>query len=269
MIHPTAIIDPAARLAEGVRVGPYVVIEGPAEIGAGCVLEAHATLVGEVKLGPHNRVGHGAVLGGWPQDLAFDFEQTRSGVEIGEGNVIREHVTIHRGTAAGSVTRVGDRCLLMAGSHVGHNVRLGNGCILANNVLLGGYVEVGDRAFLGGGSVFHQHVRVGRGVIVQGVSGFSKDVPPFTLAAKINTVAGLNVVGLRRGGFSPAERAELKRAFVLVYQSGLNISQALERAKTREWTSPAAREFFEFVAAAKKRGLCALLRQARSGGGEK
>ena len=266
MIHPTAIIDPAARLAEGVRVGPYVVIDGPAEIGAGCVLEAHATLLGEVILGPNNRVGHGAVLGGWPQDLAFDSAQTRSGVQIGEGNAIREHVTIHRGTAAGSVTRVGDRCLLMAGSHVGHNVRLGHGCILANNVLLGGYVEVGDRAFLGGGSVFHQHVRVGRGVVVQGVSGMSKDVPPFTIAMQINNVAGLNTVGLRRGGFSAAERAELKQAFALVYLSGLNISQAVERAKTREWTSPAAREFFEFVAGAKKRGLCALSRRARYDG---
>lgn len=263
MIHPTAVIDPAARLADDVRVGPCVVIEGPAEIGAGCVLEAHAMFVGDVKLGTNNRIGHGAVIGGWPQDLAFDFEKTRSGVEIGNDNVIREHVTIHRGTAPGSVTRVGDRCLLMAGAHLGHNVRVGDGCILANNVLLGGYVEVGERAFLGGGSVFHQHVRVGRGVIVQGLSGFSKDVPPFTLAAELNTVAGLNVVGLRRGGFSAAERAELKRAFALVYRSGLNVSQALKRAQAQEWASSAAREFFDFIAAAKKRGLCALLRAGR------
>lgn len=264
MIHPTAVVDPAARLAPDVRLGPYAVIEGPAEIGPGCVIEAHATLVGEVKLGKNNRIGHGAVIGGWPQDLGFDAANTRSGVELGDDNVIREHVTIHRGTAPGSVTRVGNNCLLMAGAHVGHNARVGDGCILANSVLLGGYVEVGARAFLGGGSVFHQGVRVGRSAMVQGITAVSKDVPPFTIAAVHNAVAGLNVVGLRRGGFSPEERLELKRAFAFIFLSGLNVSQALAHAKTETWRSPAAEEFFSFIAAAKKRGICALLRQTRN-----
>lgn len=271
MVHPTAVVHPDARLGANVRVGPYVVIEGPAEVGDGCVLEAHASLVGRVRLGKNNRVGHGAVLGGWPQDLAFDpAVTTDSGVEVGDGNTFREHVTVHRGSAPGSVTRVGDGCFLMASAHVGHNARVGDGAILANGVLLGGHVEVGPRAFLGGGSVFHQFVRVGRGVIVQGLSAFSKDVPPWTLAAERNTVAGLNVVGLRRAAVAPAARAELRRAFALLYAGGLNVSQALARAGEQTWAGAPAREFWEFVASARRRGLCAALRRrsASSSSGE-
>lgn len=269
MIHPTAVVDPAARLGTGVRLGPYVVIEGPAEVGDGCVLEAHASLVGRVRMGAHNRVGHGAVIGGWPQDLSFD-PDTDSGVEIGANNTFREHVTIHRGTAPGSVTRVGDGCFLMAGAHLGHNAAVGDGAILANGVLLGGHVTVGPRAFLGGGSVFHQFVRVGRGVIVQGLSAFSKDIPPWTLAAERNTVAGLNVVGLRRAGVPAAERAELRRAFALLFAGGLNVSQAVARAGEQSWVGEPAREFWEFVnGGSKRRGLCALLCSTRGRGGER
>ena len=254
-IHPTAVIDPAARLRDGVRVGPYAVIEGPAEVGENGVIEAHATLTGAVRIGRGVRVGHGVVIGGWPQDFAFD-PATESGVEIGEGTQIREHCTIHRGTVAGSVTRLGARCLLMAGAHLGHNARVGDGVVIANHVLLGGYVEIGDRVFVGGGSVFHQFVRVGRGAMIQGLSAFSKDVPPFTLGAERNLVFGLNVVGLRRMGMSAAERGEIKEAFKLLYASGMNVGQALEAAKAREW-GEAAGEFFAFAAGAKKRGLCA------------
>ena len=255
-------MDPAARLGARVRVGPYVTIEGPAQVGDDCVLEAHASLVGRVRLGANNRVGHGAVIGGWPQDLSFN-PATDSGAEIGSGNTFREHVTVHRGTAPGSVTRVGDGCFLMAGAHVGHNAQVGDGAILANAVLLGGYVEVGARAFLGGGSVFHQFVRVGRGVMTQGLSKFSKDIPPWTLAAHLNAVVGPNVVGLRRAGVPPAERAELRRAFALLFTGGLNVSQALDQAAGQTWTGTPAREFWEFAAGAKRRGLCALLRSAR------
>jgi UDP-N-acetylglucosamine acyltransferase len=260
MIHPSAIVDPAAQIAEDARIGPGVFIEGPAIIGSGCEIQAHAVLTGRVVLGPGNRVGYGAVIGAWPQDFAFD-PATDSGVEIGEGNVIREHCTIHRGTAPGTVTRLGDRCLLMAGAHLGHNACVGNGAILANHVLLGGYVEVGDRVFIGGGSVFHQHVRVGRGAMIQGLSAFSKDVPPFTLAAERNQVFGLNVVGLRRSGWSAGERAEIKEAFRLLYASGRNISQALEAVPSRAWGENAA-YFFEFARAARRRGLCGFARGA-------
>ncbi len=255
-VHPTAVIDPAARLGEGVRVGAYAVIEGPAEVGAGSVLEAHSVLTGRVKLGARVRVGHGAVVGGWPQDFAFD-PATDSGVEVGDGSQIREHCTIHRGTKPGSVTHLGARCLLMANAHLGHNARVGDGVVIANGSMLGGYVELGDRVFVGGGSVFHQFVRVGRGAMIQGLSAFSKDVPPFTLGAERNNVWGLNVVGLRRGGFAAAERAEIKEAFRLLYGAGLNVSQALAAARERTWGAAAA-EFWAFVEGARKRGVCGL-----------
>ena len=222
------------------------------------MLEAHATLTGAVRLGRGVRVGHGAVVGGWPQDFAFD-PATASGVEIGERTHIREHCTIHRGTKPGTVTRLGARCLLMAGAHLGHNAQVGDDVVIANHVLLGGYVEIGDRVFVGGGSVFHQFVRVGRGAMIQGLSAFSKDVPPFALGAERNLVFGLNVVGLRRSGVPAVERAEIKAAFRLLYASGRNVTQALAAAQEREWGAPAA-EFFAFAAAAKKRGLCAFRR---------
>ena len=183
-------------------------------------------------------------------------------MEIGEETTIREHCTIHRGTAPGSVTRLGSRCLLMAGAHLGHNTRVGDHVILANHALLGGHVEIGDRVFVGGGSVFHQFVRVGRGAMIQGLSAFSKDVPPFTIGAKRNTVFGLNVVGLRRSGMGAPERAEIKAAFGLLYASGKNVSQALAAAREQTWGASAA-EFWAFAEGAKKRGLCAL---GRNGG---
>ena len=263
MIHPSAVIDPAAELAWDVKVGAGVCIEGPVRIGPGCEIQAHAVLTGRVHLGEGNRIGYGAVVGGWPQDFAFD-PATESGVVIGAGNVIREHCTIHRGTAAGTDTVVGDHCFFMAGAHLGHNVRIGDRTVIANHVLLGGYVEVAERVFIGGGSVFHQFVRVGRGAMVQGLSAFSKDIPPFSLAAERNLVFGLNVVGLRRGGFSAAERAEIKAAFKLLYASGMNVSQALAAARERTWGVQAA-HFFEFAAGAKKRGLCGFGRAPEPG----
>ncbi len=262
LIHPTAIIPPEARLGAGVRVGAYAVVEGPAEVGAGSVLEAHSILTGRVRLGAGVRVGHGAVIGGAPQDFAFD-PATDSSVEVGDRTQIREHCTIHRGTTPGSVTRVGADCLLMATVHVGHNSQVGDHVVIANGSMLGGYVEVGDRVFIGGDGVFHQHVRIGRGVMTQGMSGVGKDIPPFTMAAEINQVWGLNVVGLRRAGVGPAERAEIKEAFKLLYASGLNVSQAVAAARERAWGASAA-EFWAFVEGAKKRGICALGKSARA-----
>ncbi|MBA3607991.1 MAG: acyl-ACP--UDP-N-acetylglucosamine O-acyltransferase [Chthoniobacterales bacterium] len=258
MIHPTATIDPAARLGEEVEVGPYAVIGGEVEIGARTVVQSHAVIEGAVRLGMDNRIGQGAIIGGFPQDLSFK-AGTRSAVEIGDGNVIREHVTIHRGTAEGSVTRLGNNNFFMAGAHFGHNCEIGNNVVIANNCLLGGYVTVDDGAFLGGGCVFHQFMRVGHLVITQGISGFGKDIPPFCAAAGVNKVVGLNVVGLRRAGFDAADRAEIKAAFHLLYESGLNVSQALAQAGEKTWREP-AQKFFDFVAAAKRRGICALRR---------
>jgi UDP-N-acetylglucosamine acyltransferase len=257
-IHPSAIVDPAARLGEAVEIGPFTWIGGDVEIGARTIVQSHTVIEGAVRVGADNQIGHGAFIGGLPQDLGFK-SGTRSSVEIGDRNVIREHATIHRGTAAGSVTRIGDDNFLMGGTHVGHNCAIGDKVIIANNCLLGGYVTVEDGAFLGGGCVFHQFMRVGRLAITQGTSGFGKDIPPYVAAAGINKVVGLNVVGLRRSGFEAADRAEIKAAFRLLYESGLNVSQALAQARAKTWREP-AQAFFDFIASSKRRGICALRR---------
>ncbi|MEP7250319.1 MAG: acyl-ACP--UDP-N-acetylglucosamine O-acyltransferase [Spartobacteria bacterium] len=265
-IHPTALIDPKARLGDGVEIGPYSCIGAEVEIGPGTIVHSHVVLEGTVRLGAENQIGPGAIIGGFPQDLSFQ-PGTPSAVEIGDRNIIREHVTIHRGTAAGSATTIGHDNFLMAGAHLGHNCAVGNKVIIANNCLLGGQVAVGDGAFLGGGCVFHQFMRVGRLAITQGTSGFGKDLPPFVAGAGVNRVVGLNVVGLRRAGFDAEERAEIKAAFALLYESGLNVSQALVQARERTWRAP-AQEFFDFVAGAKRRGICGLRRRREPGGDE-
>lgn len=263
MIHPSAVIHPDAQLGADVSVGPFAVIEGAAQIGDRCEIQAHAIIGAHVEMGADNVIGYGAIIGGDPQDFAFN-PSVHSRVKIGTGNKIREYSTIHRGTHDDTSTVVGDHCFLMAGAHLAHNVVLGNNVILANNALLGGHVHIGDRVFVGGGCVFHQFVRVGRLAICQGLSAFSKDVPPFTTAAERNGIAGLNVVGLRRAGFNPAQRSAIKRAFALLYRSGLNTTQALAAAREAADLGPEGQEFFQFVASAKKRGICDFL--ARRGG---
>ncbi|HEY2711269.1 MAG TPA: acyl-ACP--UDP-N-acetylglucosamine O-acyltransferase [Chthoniobacterales bacterium] len=257
-VHPTAFVEPGARLGEGVEIGPYACIGGEVEIGARTIVQSHAVIDGAVRLGADNRIGHGAIIGGWPQDLSFKPE-TRSAVEIGNRNTVRELVTIHRGTAPDSMTYIGDDNFLMAGAHLGHNCTLGNKVVVANNCLLGGYVSIGDGAFLGGACIFHQQIRVGRLAITQGGSKHGQDIPPFCLASSRSKIAGLNVVGLRRAGMTAEQRAEIKSAFRLLYESGLNVSQALEQARMRSW-SALGQEFFDFVAAAKGRGICGGLR---------
>src|SRR6266568_5428300 len=257
-IHPTAIVDPVARMGTDVEIGPFSVIGPQATIGEKTVVQSHVVIEGEVVIGTGNFIGHGAIIGAPPQDVSFSPER-KTKVEIGNDNVIREYCTIHRGSPDGSATKIGDKNFLMAGAHLGHNCTIGNNVIIANNCLLGGHVRVDDGAFLGGGGVFHQHMRIGRLALTQGASGFSKDIPPFLIAAEINYVFGVNIIGLRRAGFSGRDRDEIKAAFKLLYTSGLNISQALKKAATMEFGAP-AREFFAFVAAAGKRGICPLKR---------
>jgi len=259
-IHPTAIVDPAAQIGPNVEIGPFSVIGPQAVVGDRTVIQSHVVIEGEVAIGVGNFIGHGAIIGAPPQDLSFSPER-RTKVEIGNDNVVREYCTIHRGSAEGSVTKMGDKSFLMGGAHVGHNCEIGNNVIIANNCLLGGHVRVDDGAFLGGGSVFHQNMHVGRLVVAQGGSAFGKDIPPFVIAAERNYVFGLNVVGLRRAGFSSQDRDEIKTAFRLLYTSGLNVGQAIEKAATMNFGA-VGREFFEFVANAKKRGICPLKRGA-------
>jgi UDP-N-acetylglucosamine acyltransferase len=257
-IHPTALVDPAAKIGGAAEIGPFSIIGPQATIGEKTIVQSHVVIEGEVVIGNGNFIGHGAIIGVPPQDVSFSPER-KTKVEIGNDNIIREYCTIHRGSTDGSATKMGHKNFLMAGAHIGHNCVIGNNVIVANNCLLAGHVRIDDGAFLGGGSTFHQFMHIGRLVMVQGSSAFGKDIPPFVIAAERNYVFGVNVVGLRRAGFSARDRDEIKAVFQLVYQSRLNISQALEKAATMKFGAP-AREFLDFVTNARKRGICPLKR---------
>jgi UDP-N-acetylglucosamine acyltransferase len=259
-VHPTAIVDPNAKIGADVQIGPFSIVGPDVTIGEQTIVQSHVVIEDEVAIGRGNFIGHGAIIGGLPQDISFSPER-KTKVEIGDDNIIREYCTIHRGSPDGSVTKIGDKNFLMSGAHIGHNCLIGDNVVIANNCLLAGHVRVDDGAFLGGGSTFHQFMHIGRLVMVQGSSGFGKDLPPFVIAAERNSVFGLNIVGMRRAGLSANDRSEIKEAFKLVYLSGLNASQALEKAETITFGAP-AREFLNFVASAKKRGICPLKRGA-------
>lgn len=251
-IHPTAIVEDGARLADDVEVGPHVLIGPEVVIGAGCRILANAVLTSRVTLGERNVIGYGAVIGAAPQDLGHT-EAVSSEVRIGNGNTIREYVTIHRGSKPGTATTIGNDCYVMVGCHFAHDVQIGNRVILANNTLLAGYVSVQDYVVLGGGSVFHQFMRIGQYVMSRGGTRFSKDIPPYCLADE-RKIAGLNVIGLRRAGFTPDTRREIRRAFDLIYRSELNVSQALARSAETEWGGE-SQAFFDFIRES-TRGIC-------------
>lgn len=259
-IHLTAVVDPGAVIGANVSIGPFAFIDRDTQIGDGCVIGPHSVILRFTTLGRNCRVHACAVLGDLPQDLAFKNEP--SYVKIGANCIFREGVTIHRGTKPGTSTVVGDNCFLMANSHLAHNVQLGNGVIVANGALLAGYVEVGERAFISGNAVIHQFVRIGRLAMLSGCSGIGKDVPPFCTTVGIcrNRIAGLNVVGLRRAGIGPEERRAIRAAIKVLYRSGLNVSQALERIK-KEFTQPVVQEICAFIEAS-KRGICTMHQEA-------
>lgn len=229
-IHGTAIVSPSAQIGDGVRIGPYAIVGDGCTLGDGCVLEARTMLERNVRLEANVTVGVGTVLGGDPQDLKFQGEDTW--VEIGEGTRIREYATINRGTAQSFKTSVGKHCFIMSYVHVAHDCHVGDGVIISNGTQLAGHVTIEDRAILSGLVAVHQFVKIGRHSFTGGCSRVAKDVPPF-LKAVGNPVKlyGLNSVGLQRSGFDEAVIRELKRAYRLFFRSELNVSQALERAR--------------------------------------
>ncbi|MHC4269750.1 MAG: acyl-ACP--UDP-N-acetylglucosamine O-acyltransferase [Planctomycetota bacterium] len=256
MIHKTAIIDPRADLGKDVDIGPFVVIEEEVTIGSGTVLGPNVYIRPYTSIGPGCHVHAGAVLGGVPQDV--NFKGDKSFVTIGKNCQIREGVTINRGTQADSVTEIGDGCFLMAFSHFGHNVKLGHGVTVANGSLFAGYVEVGDQAFISGNCLLHQFVKVGRLAMLGGGCCVTKDVPPFCMTKNLglNKIAGLNSVGLRRSTLPTKDQQEIKEAFKLLFNSGLNVGQAQERIKSNYPSGPAS-EFSTFIEKS-ERGICVM-----------
>ncbi len=271
-IHPTALVSPEAQLAADVTVGPFAVIDGPVAVGPGCSVGARAHLIGPMTLGANNQIHTGAVLGGAPQHLGYKGEPTD--VEIGSGNVFREHVTVHRGMPIGAgpgtgTTKIGDRCLFMAGAHVAHDCVVGSDVILANGALLGGHVTVGDRAFLSGNSAVHQFCRVGRLAFLSGTSATTKDLPPFWVMQDVNRVRGLNLVGMKRAGMPAAERAAVRSAFRIIYltRPAIPLTAAMLRIEAEFGAFPAIQELVAFVRTA-KRGIAGAHRYATSDDGD-
>jgi UDP-N-acetylglucosamine acyltransferase len=250
-IHPTAIIAPDADIAPDVEIGAFAIIGEGCTIGAGSVIAARATLERNVTLGRSVKVGVGTVLGGAPQDLKYAGEETT--VEIDDGTVIREYVTINRGTAHSFRTTVGKNCLLMSYVHIGHDCRIANSVILSNVVQLAGHVTIEDKAILSGLSAVHQFARIGRHSFIGGMSRVSKDIPPF-LKAVGNPVKlyGLNTIGLQRSGMEDSTILELKRAYRLLFRSDLNLTQAIERAQNDLEPLDEVKELIRFVEASER-----------------
>jgi len=224
-IHPTAVISAEAELADGVEIGPFAVLEGPVRIGPGCRLRPYAHLIGPLTLGSDNLIFSGVVLGEQPQHLRYAGEPT--GLVIGDGNVFREHVTVHRGTTHSWTTRIGNHNFFMAHSHVAHDCVIGNHCLLANGALLGGHCIVEDGVFLSGNCAVHQFVRLGRLCLLSGTSATGKDIPPFIVQQNVNVVVGVNVVGMRRAGLSAVQIDAVRKAFHILYRQGLPLPDAL------------------------------------------
>jgi UDP-N-acetylglucosamine acyltransferase len=254
-IHPTAIVARGAELGPGVDIGPFCAV------GSNVVIEAGAKLVSHVVVDGHTRIGEGAQLfpfctvGLAPQDMKYKDEPTRC--EIGARTLVREHCTIHRGTATGiGVTRVGTDCMLMAVAHVAHDCTVGNNVIVANNVVMGGHVSIGDHAVIGGAAAIHQFVRIGRAAMIGGVSGVEGDVIPFgSVIGNRARLAALNVIGLRRRGFDKESIQRLHTAFRALYSKDGVFAQRLEAMRAKFGSDPLVAEVLAFIDAPSHRGL--------------
>jgi UDP-N-acetylglucosamine acyltransferase len=254
-IHPTAIVDPEATLGPGVRIGAFSVVGPDVVLDADVEIGNHVTLEGHVRLDRAVRVGHGAVLGGAPQDLKFK-PGTRSGVRVGAGTVLREYVTIHRATTADGWTEIGRNCLVMAMSHIAHDCRLADDVIVINYAGITGHCSIGERATVGGLSGVLPYTRIGAYAYLGSCGKLNADLPPFMLAdGSPATVRGVNVVGLRRAGVSPDVRRAIQHAYRLLYRQRLAPKVALDRIRREVPPGPHIDTLVEFVESA-RRGLC-------------
>jgi UDP-N-acetylglucosamine acyltransferase len=251
-IAATARVHPDAEVGADVRIGEYSIVEEDVVIGAGCRFEPYVYVKRWTTLGKRNEISAGTVLGTDPLDK--NFKGDRSYLRIGDGNIIREHYTISRGTQPESVTEIGDGNYIMTSGHIAHNCKIGNNCVIASCALVAGHVEVEDQAFISGGVVIHQYSKIGRLAMIGGNSRVNNDVPPFFLYSDFNVAPkGLNLVGLRRAGFSKEEIGALKNAYRILYRSGLKLEEALTQidALATEHT----RHLVTFIRGS-KRGIC-------------
>jgi UDP-N-acetylglucosamine acyltransferase len=255
-IHPTAIVDPSARLGDGVFVGPYSIVGPDVELGDGVRLESHVVVTGRTRIGARCRVFPFASLGHQPQDLKYKGE--RSGLDIGSDTVIREHVTMNTGTEGGGMlTRVGERCLIMVGAHVAHDCNVGNQVILVNQATLAGHVQIGDHAILGGLSAVHQWVRIGEHAFVGGMTGVENDVIPFgTVIGNRGYLGGLNLVGLRRANYPRDDVHALRNAYELVFEETGVFSARVQQVEAELGQSPLVARMLAFIRAGGDRAIC-------------
>jgi UDP-N-acetylglucosamine acyltransferase len=255
MIHRTAVVHQDARVEPGVSIGPYCVIGPNVFIGQGTVLDSHVVVVRDTRIGSDCYIHSHAVLGGDAQGLNFTTDDTY--VEIGDRNVLREYVTINRGSYAGSVTRLGNDCLLMTGVHLAHDCNVGSRVIMANCATLAGHVTIEDRAVIGGLAAFHQFCRVGRLAMVGGTAGLMQDVPPFCMVqgSPPATLRGLNRVGMMRSGCSEQSFVAVKQAYRLMFRRGMTKENALAEIEASVPKTPEVMHFVEFLKAPSKRGI--------------
>ena len=254
-IHPTALVDPGARLGMGVTIGPFCTVGPDVMIEDGATLVSHVVADGHTRIGPDVMLYPFCTVGMAPQDLKYRDEPTRC--EIGARTLIREHCTIHRGTATGKgITTVGTDCMLMAVAHVAHDCTLGNHVIVANNAVMGGHVSIGDHAVIGGAAAIHQFVRIGRAAMIGGVSGVEAEVIPFgSVIGNRARLAGLNVVGLRRRGFDKAQILRLHVAFGSLFRDEGVFAQRVEQARAQYAGDALIEEVLAFIDVPSRRGL--------------
>ncbi|MCC2595531.1 acyl-ACP--UDP-N-acetylglucosamine O-acyltransferase [Pusillimonas sp. MFBS29] len=247
LIHPTAIIAPGARIADDVQVGPYSIIGENVVIGSGTVVGPHCVIDGHTTIGANNNFYRFCSIGGMPQDKKYAGEPTR--LEIGDGNTVREYVTINTGTAQDvGVTRLGDDNWIMAYVHIAHDCQIGHHTVIANGVQLAGHIHIGDWAILGGLTAIHQFVRVGAHAMVGGTSSIRQDIPPYLIGAGDPfRPVGINSEGLSRRGFTPEAISALKESYKLLYRRNLNVEQAIEQMRQLQQAQPQASDAIQLM----------------------